>query len=100
MIEKMRKDVAEHDQSGGQPDLPDADAAQPRGKRGLHGRSDVTDSGGLCRHVEPSSGFANGVAIIGTTPPAPQWPRASDETRTYAAQRKSGPGGAAQVFGG
>jgi hypothetical protein len=30
MIEEMRKDVGKHDEAGGEPYLPHADAAQPR----------------------------------------------------------------------
>jgi hypothetical protein len=34
MIEKMREDVGEHHQPAGEPDLPNADAAQPIGNAG------------------------------------------------------------------
>src|SRR5262245_7193646 len=53
MIEKMRKDVGEHDEAGGDADLTHADAAQPSRKPGMRPCADVTDSGGLYRHAEP-----------------------------------------------
>jgi hypothetical protein len=55
MIEKMREDVGEHHQPTGEPDLPNADAAQPIGNAGGHadpGRAHASDCWCLHRNAE------------------------------------------------
>src|SRR5215813_13466235 len=54
VIEEMRKNVGEHYQAGDEADLTHANAMHPRRKRGVHAGADVTDSGGLGSHAEPS----------------------------------------------